>query len=249
MHKPSTSVSPFDERPCSALQPGRCQSCDLSVENCHLNAADAGQFTNAKNTGNGRLQYVIDGDETILDPASDQGGQFKVRYQMKSAGQVVASDMPPASILLKCDGFQSTIPLRDDRPAFWVKSGSGRGCAKIDCLHQLAGLRHQVYREWNETSERRLLANGHHSRAMLCKVCRHRQQQRACSGNDYTLPAQRQSAARHRIESANTHHVGQRPTGEGQETLPCACGKYEGVIAQLGALFSYRRDERVTLSK
>ena len=57
------------------------------------------------------------------------------------------------------------------------------------------------------------------------------EQQRTGSGDDYALARDGQAAAHHGVESACTHHVGQRPAREGKESFARAGGQDQRAAA------------------
>src|ERR1700678_3865295 len=120
---------------------------------------------------------------------------------MKSAGQVIAVESLPFAFARNGDTLKTFLPARRKGPGVGNERDTGQASFQSEPLHDLCRLTYQSDPEAGETAPRRLLADDGNRGAALMKISRNCEQQRARSGHDHALAANRKTRLDHRLQS------------------------------------------------
>src|ERR1700722_87479 len=157
---------------------------DFAFDECQLQAANSGGFARAVCSGDRGLLILVHVNKVFAEPATAHARQLDVRYQMKTAGEIVAFDFAGLALARNADALEAPVSESGDRPTI----GPMRDAAKI--VRESQGFGGFAWNEQHLQAETRhawssgLLANANDLRATFAGVCGDCQKQRTGSGDD-----------------------------------------------------------------
>src|SRR6185437_9354345 len=156
-----------------------------------FHAADAGRLAGAVDVWRGRALEIVGRDETVFDPAAKQHRQLEVGDEVKSAGEVVAGNLPLPGAASNGYGSELTGAVRRDRPTAGEDRHTAGGQTQTKSLNQFRRLAGEMQSEGKQAKQRGLFENAHDVRATLSEFRSHSQQQRTAAGDEHALALER----------------------------------------------------------
>src|SRR5215475_2936439 len=214
------------------LVTARCQTCNLPFHRRQFHTPDASGLPGTKNARDGCALKRVHLHH-FIDSTPQKRCKFRVRHKMKRAGQVITRDRLGPS--LPRDGYvlKNLITLCGDRPTAgheWNRSQFLFQMQSFQNFFRLCGKRET---ELHKAAPGSLPANHRYFGPVLFQIRRHCQQQwpRASYDDPFTLNGQ--TALDHGLQSTRSHHVGQRPSREGQKFLSSTSREDQLVVLKL----------------
>src|SRR5580700_12304288 len=142
---------------------------NFTFDEGELEAADSGGFSGAVCSGHRGLLVFIDVHKSVFELATAHARQLDVRYQMKTAREIVAFDFAGLASARNADAFEAPISEGGHRPTIGPVRDAAKLVGEAQGFGGFAGNEHHFHAEACHAWPRGLLTNANYFRAAFAR--------------------------------------------------------------------------------
>src|SRR5580704_7347770 len=120
---------------------------DFAFDERQLEAANSGGLSGAEYSGDGALLILAHLNKVLAQAAAAHARQFDVRYEMKTAREIVTFNFADLTVARNAHAFQATISESGDRPTSSPVRDAAKIVRKAKGLGGFAGNQHHLEAE------------------------------------------------------------------------------------------------------